>query len=145
MGEERRPDRLGQSDRLNISPRSRNDGERRREHDMRVFDKCHFSPSFYGDASRSVQPDLLHAEWDVPGKRRSGVRREKSIEDVEESGRAEGSQKISALIGVREKTDESNRILETAVDKDIQCTLCLLKYLTPWPPVVINLDPLTEI
>lgn len=65
MGGERRPDRLGQSDRLNISPWSQSDGERSGEHDMRVFDKCHFSPSFYGDASRSVQPDLYYTQSEM--------------------------------------------------------------------------------
>lgn len=44
----------------------------------------------------------------------------KSIRSVQDTGGVKGSQRISELIGMHEKPDESNGILGAAVDEDIQ-------------------------
>lgn len=46
--------------------------------------------------------------------------RDKSIRSVQDTGGVKGSQRISELIGMHEKPDESNGILGAAVDEDIQ-------------------------
>lgn len=70
-------------------------------------DKCHLPPSFVGEFSRSMRPDLftcrVRCVWGKSNWHDSGGGEKKSIGNVGEPGGVKGSQRTSGLIGMQRK------------------------------------------